>query len=162
MARAGTLSLLAALAFFACARAGNPGFPPPARPGILVPTSASGTFYALLTLLETRGYSVLMADTAFGILRTDWMEWQPGENDLRNLADCGVDSTALASRTRARFGFEVRPRANRAFVTILAHWQMELHAGFDDSDRGFVDCRSTGEWERTVEEALLQRQLIRR
>jgi len=153
--------LLAALAVAACARAGSVGFPPPARPGVLASSGAEVTFQALSGLMEARGFPVLMADTAFGVLRTDWVEWEAGEMNLTDMADCGAGPDAPPSRTRARFSFEVRPRANRSFVTIITQWQMEKHAGFDGSDRGFVDCKSTGEWERRMEEGLTQRQVIR-
>jgi len=162
MRRRTVLPLLAALVVAAaCTRAGSVGFPPPVRPGVLSATDAESTFRGLAGLMESRGFPILMADTAFGVLRTEWMEWDVGEMNLENLADCGVGPNAPPSRTRARFAFEVRPRANRSFVTIITHWQMEAHAGFDDSDRGYVDCQSTGEWERTMEENLTLRQVIR-
>lgn len=162
MRRRTALPLLAALVVgAACARAGAVGFPPPVRPGVLSATGAQSTFRMIFGLMEVRGFPILMADTAFGILRTDWVEWDPGVMDLKDMADCGVEPGALPSRTRARFAFEVRPRANRSFVTIISQWQMEKHAGFDASDRGFVDCQSTGEWERAMEENLTQRQVIR-
>jgi hypothetical protein len=111
--------------------------------------------------MESRGIPILMADTAFGVLRTDWVEWEASEIAIDDMADCGNGSESLPARTRARFSFEVRPRANRSFVSIISHWQMDKHQAFDESDRGYVDCRSTGEWERSIEEALTQRQIIR-
>ena len=161
MRRVHLVPLLAALAVAtACARNQQTGFPPPVRPGIISPTTAQVTFRSLASLMEARGFPVLMADTSFGVLRTDWVEWSPGEVNISTMADCEVGADAPASRTRARFSFEVRPRANRSFVTIISQWQMEKHGGFDDSDRGFVNCMSTGEWERMLEESILQRQVI--
>jgi hypothetical protein len=156
------LPALAAVAVaVACARAGSVGLPAPVRPGVLSSTDAQSTFRAISGLMEAQGFPVLMADTSFGVLRTDWVEWDAGEMNLEDVADCEIGPDWPASRTRARFAFEVRPRANRSFVTIISHWQMEKHVGFDDSDRGFVDCRSTGAWERAMEETLTQRQVIR-
>lgn len=162
MRRRSLFPALAAVAVaVACARAGAVGLPPPVRPGVLAAGDARSTFLALSSLMESRGIPVLMADTSFGVLRTDWVDWEPGEIDLSDMADCGGGPDSPPSRMRARFGFEVRPRANRSFVTILSQWQIERHSGFDDSDRGYVDCQSTGEWERSVEQSLTQRQVIR-
>ncbi|MFQ5535954.1 MAG: hypothetical protein ACE5GJ_00760 [Gemmatimonadota bacterium] len=153
--RALALALLAATAaVWGCARTRATSFPPPARPGVLVPTGFEATFASLAGLLESRGFPVLVSDHRFGNLITDWVFWEPGEVDLRAIADCDLPPNAPVSRARARFAFEVRPRANRAFVTILTQFQIERHPGFDKSSRGFVDCRSTGEWERNIAEAL--------
>ena len=162
MPRRTLLPTLAALTVaVACARAGSTGFPPPVRAGVLSATDKQTTFFALSGLMESRGYPVVMADTAFGVLRTDWVQWEAGEVDVSDMADCDVGPNAPPSRTRARFAFEIRRRANRSFVTIISHWQMEKHRGFDDSDRGYVDCRSTGEWERAMEATLTERGPIR-
>ena len=162
MRRKALVPVLAALVVaVACARAGAVGFPAPVRPGIQSGSNARSTFLAVYGLMESRGIPVIMADTSFGVLRTDWVEWGPGEIDLEAMADCEVGPEAPPARTRARFAFEVRPRTVRSFVTIISHWQMEKHGRFDDSDRGYVDCRSTGEWERSMEEMLTQRQVIR-
>ena len=155
------LALAAMTVAVACARAGAVGLPPPVRPGVISPTDARTTFRSLSGLMESRGFPVLMADTSFGVLRTDWVDWEPGEIDLADMADCGGGPDSPPARTRARFSFEVRPRANRSFVTIISHWQVERHGGFDESDRGYVDCVSTGEWERAIEETITQRQVIR-
>jgi len=144
-----------------CARARSTGFPPPARPVILVPTDFTSTFVGLYNLLEVRGMPVLMADSAFGTIRTDWIYWEPGETNLAAMAVCDQVADSLPARARARFAFEIRRRANRASVSILTHWQSERLPGFDDSDRGFQDCRSTGEWERAIEQVLTQGATIR-
>lgn len=157
-----SLSLLLLIAVSAtCARMRSPGFPPPARPAVLVPSTYEATFSAVARLIDSRGMPVLQEDPSFGSIQTDWIYWEPGEVDLEAMADCGFDEGTVPMRTRARFGFEVRRRANRASVMILTQWQAERHAGFDDSDRGFVDCRSTGEWERMMEQTLTQRATIR-
>jgi len=162
MRRRPFLPVLAALVVAAaCARTGAVGLPAPVRPGVLSNTNAEGTFRAISGLMEAQGFPVLVADTAFGVLRTDWVEWEAGEMNLQEVADCEVGPEPPPSRTRARFAFEVKPRANRSFVTIISHWQMERHVGFDQSDRGYVDCRSTGAWERAMEETLTQRRVIR-
>lgn len=144
-----------------CARAGSSGFPPPARPGVLVAGDAEGTYESIRAMIEARGLPILLEDREFGTLITDWVHWAPGEVNLTALADCDLPDDAPVADARGRFAFEIRPRANRAQVTILAQYQIERHPGFDESDRGYVDCRSTGEWERTVAESLTQRQLIR-
>lgn len=145
----------------ACARAGSSGFPPPARPGVLVASAAPDTYEAIRAMMEARGLPILVEDQEFGTLITDWVNWAPGEVNLSALADCNLPDDAPVADARGRFAFEIRPRANRAQVTILAHYQIERYPGFDDSDRGYVDCRSTGEWERAVAESLTQRQIIR-
>jgi len=68
---------------------------------------------------------------------------------------------APAARIRARFGFDVRRRTVSSTVTILTQWQVERHPGMGSDDRSFVDCRSTGEWERLIEATLTQRGTIR-
>ena len=156
------VTLLATLAVAAsCARARGPGMPPPVRPGISVSRDAQSVFLGINALLEARGIPVLLADTAFGTLRTDGVEWEPGENSFEGIADCGVTADSPPSATRARFGFDVRARTIHSYVTIMTQWQMETHRGFDGSDRGYVDCPSTGEWERRMEENILQRQVVR-
>jgi hypothetical protein len=154
-----SLILMATLAA-ACSGMSAPGFPPPARPAVLVPSDYETTFASVARLIENRGIPVLREDASFGTIQTDWHYWGPGEVDLGAMADCDLGED-LPMRTRARFGFEVRRRANRASVMILTQWQVERHAGFDDRDRGFVDCRSTGEWERMMEQTLTQRATIR-
>ncbi|MEQ8329238.1 MAG: hypothetical protein RJQ04_07655 [Longimicrobiales bacterium] len=153
--------VLVALTATGCARAGSTGFPPPARPGVLVAADAEQTFATLHAMLETRGLPILVSDASFGNLITEWVDWAPGEVNLGALAECGLDDDDRVTHARGRFAFEVRPRANRAQVTVLAHYQVERHPGFDESDRGYVDCRSTGEWERVVGDALTQRQVVR-
>jgi len=128
---------------------------------VLVPSDYETTLNSVARLIEARGMVVLREDAAFGSIQTDWVNWGPGEVDLEAMADCDLPEGTVPMRTRARFGFEVRRRANRASVMILTQWQAERHAGFDDSDRGFVDCRSTGEWERMIEQTLTQRATIR-
>lgn len=147
----------AALLLGGCASSTSTGFPAPARAGVLVPTDFETTFRTVVGLLETRGIPVLVADADFGNVITEWIEWAPGEVDLGVLADCDLPDDAPVSAARGRFGFEIRPRANRAQVTVLTHYQVERHPGFDDSDRGYVDCASTGEWERAVTEVLTRR-----
>ncbi len=146
--------LAATLLLGGCASTSAPGFPPPARPGVLVATDFETTFLTVLSLVESRGIPVLVADRDFGNVITEWIEWAPGEVDLSALADCDLREDTPVSAARGRFAFEVRPRANRAQVTALTHYQVERHPGFDDSDRGYVDCASTGEWERAVYDAL--------
>ena len=153
--------LLMATLSAACSRMNAPGFPPPARPAVLVPSDYETTFHSIARFIESRGMPVLQEDASFGSIQTDWVYWGPGEVDLEAMADCDLGEGSVPMRTRARFGFEVRRRANRASVMILTQWQAERHAGFDDSDRGFVDCRSTGEWERMIEQTLTQRGTIR-
>ncbi len=153
--------LLVATLPAACSRMNAPGFPPPARPAVLVPSDYETTLRSIARFIESRGMTVLREDASFGSIQTDWVYWGPGDVDLEAMADCDLGEGSLPTRTRARFGFDVRRRANRSSVMILTQWQAERHAGFDDSDRGFVDCRSTGEWERMIEQTLTQRATIR-
>lgn len=151
-----------ALALLAgCARMSAPGFPSPVRPPILIQVQADQVYAGLLAMLEARGLPIVVEDEQFGFLRTDWVYWDDGELTVSTVAECPVSSEAPPARVRARFGFDIRRRTVQSSVSILAQWQMEKLAGFDESDRGFVDCRSTGEWERMVEGTLTQRQTIR-
>lgn len=149
------------LGFVACARMSAPGFPPPARPGFLVPSDFSSTFASVSMMVEARGMPVLVSDPDFGSIQTDWVNWDEGEVDLDTVARCDLSPGAPPMRTRARFSFDIRRRANRATVTIRTQWQAEVRTGFGQGDRGYVDCPSTGEWERMVEQALTQRATIR-
>lgn len=144
-----------------CARMHAPGFPPPVRPPVLIQLPADQVYARLYSMLEARALPIVVEDPQFGFLRTDWVYWEEGELAVTFVADCPVTSELPAGRVRARFGFDIRRRTVQSSVSILAQWQMEKLAGFDESDRGFVDCRSTGEWERMVEGTLTQRQTIR-
>jgi len=159
MHRAALILALPLLA--ACARMRAPGFPSPVRPPVLIQVPTEQVFTSLLSMLEARGLPIVVEDEQFGFLRTDWVYWDEGELAVSQVADCPVSPELPAGRVRARFGFDIRRRTVQSSVSILAQWQMERLAGFDESDRGFVDCRSTGEWERMVEGTLTQRQTIR-
>lgn len=155
------LLLLALPLLAGCARMRAPGFPSPVRPPILVQVPAEQVYTTLLSMLEARRLPIVVEDPQFGFLRTDWVYWDEGELAVTAVADCPVSTELPPGRVRARFGFDIRRRTVQSSVSILAHWQMEKLAGFDESDRGFVDCRSTGEWERMVEGTLTQRQTVR-
>jgi hypothetical protein len=159
--RAGALALTLVAAAGACTRMRSPGFPPPARPPLLVELTFEQAFGSLSSLMEARGFPVLVADGQFGSIRTDWINFDPGEVDLAQLADCHVDPAAAPPALRVRYGFEVRRRANRSTVTILTQYQAEAHRGFDPNDVSYADCASTGEWERMIEQSLTQRGTIR-
>jgi len=145
----------------ACAHARGPGFPSAVRPPVLIQVPADQVYPSLLAMLEARGLPIVVEDPQFGFLRTDWVYWDEGELAVGQVADCPATPGLAPGRVRARFGFDIRRRTVQSSVSILSQWQMETLAGFDDSDRGFVDCRSTGEWERMVEGTLTQRQTIR-
>lgn len=144
-----------------CARMSAPGFPSPVRPPVLIQVQAEQVYASLLAMLEARGLPIVVEDEQFGFLRTDWVYWDEGELAVSTVAECPVSAEAPPARVRARFGFDIRRRTVQSSVSILAQWQMERLAGFEENDRGFVDCRSTGEWERMVEGTLTQRQTIR-
>lgn len=153
--------VLALMVLTGCARMSAPGFPSPVRPPVLIQVPADQVFTSLLGMLEARGLPIVVEDEQFGFLRTDWVYWDEGELAVTQVADCPVSAELPPGRVRARFGFDIRRRTVQSSVSILAQWQMEKLAGFDESDRGFVDCRSTGEWERMVEGTLTQRQTVR-
>jgi hypothetical protein len=159
--RAGALAVVVALAAGSCQRARAPGFPPPARPAVLVELGFDQAFASLSALLEARSFPVLVADEHFGSIRTDWIYFDPGEVDLTDLADCHLQAGAPPPALRVRYGFEVRRRANRSTVTILTQYQAGTRRGFDEEDVSWLGCPSTGEWERLVEQTLTQRGTIR-
>jgi hypothetical protein len=152
---------VAALSLSGCARLHRPGFPRPVRAAVLVLTDFDVTMAAISGMLETRGIPILLTDAQFGTIQSDWVYWEPGEVDLSYVTDCGDAADAPPDRMRARFRFDVRRRAKGSTVQIATQWQADKHPGFERGTTGFVDCRSTGEWERAVEEALTQRQTIR-
>lgn len=153
--------LAAILALGACSGSRRPNFPAPARPPVFVQVDFETVFSTLRGMLEARGYPLVVEDEQFGSVRTDWVYFDAGEVDVSVLADCPGSGAGPAARIRARFGFDVRRRTVQSTVTILSQWQVERTAGFDESDRGFADCQSTGEWERMVEGTLTQRGTIR-
>jgi hypothetical protein len=155
------LIVLALLLPAGCARMKAPGFPSPVRPPVLVQVQAEQVYASLLAMLEARGLPIVVEDEQFGFLRTDWVYWDEGELAVSTVADCPVSPDAPLGRVRARFGFDIRRRTAQSSVHLLSQWQMEKLAGFEKDDAGFVDCRSTGEWERMVEGTLTQRQTIR-
>ena len=155
------LLILALPLLTGCARMRAPGFPSPVRPPVLIQVTADQVYASLLSMLEARGLPIVVEDDQFGFLRTDWVYWDEGELAVSQVADCPVSTEMPPGRVRARFGFDVRRRTVQSSVSILSQWQMEKLPGFDGDERSFVDCRSTGEWERMVEGTLTQRQTIR-
>ncbi|GMV06610.1 MAG: hypothetical protein AMXMBFR53_28860 [Gemmatimonadota bacterium] len=153
--------LLLPLALAGCSRASRPSFPPPARPPVFIQLDFETAFASLSAILESRNFPLVVEDPQFGSVRTDWVYYEPGELDVRPLAECQGMEDAPPARVRARFGFDVRRRTVNSTVTILTQWQIERHPGMDTDDRSFVDCRSTGEWERLIEATLTQRGTIR-
>ncbi len=152
--------LVALIALAGCSRTRRPSFPAPVRPPLFIQLDFETAFNQLRAMLEARSYPLVVEDEQFGSVRTDWVYFEPDAVDVRPMAECPSTGTT-AARVRARFGFDVRRRTVQSTVTILTHWQIERLAGFDESDRGFVDCRSTGEWERMIEATLTQRGTIR-
>lgn len=144
-----------------CSRSTRPSFPPPARPPVFVQLDFQTAFNTLRAVLEARNYPLVVEDEQFGSVRTDWVYFGPGEIDLAPLAVCAEGPTGPEARTRARFGFDVRRRTVNTTITILSQWQVERLPSLDGSSRGFVDCRSTGEWERLIEGTVTQRGTIR-
>lgn len=159
--RVGALALVVGIAAGSCRRAHAPGFPTPARAAVLVDMSFERAFGALAGLLEARGIPVLVADDHFGHIRSDWVYFDAGEVDLTELAVCDLQADAPPPPVRIRYGFELRKRANRATVSILTQYQSGARMGFEEDDLAWTDCRSTGEWERVVEQSLTQRGTIR-
>jgi len=152
---------VAALSLSGCSRLHQSGFPRPVRAPVLVLSDFDVTMSAISGMLETRGIPILVTDTQFGTIQSDWVYWEAGEVDLSYVADCGGDPDVALDRMRARFRFDIRRRAKGSTVQIATQWQAEKHPGFQRGSAGYVDCRSTGEWERAVEEALTQRHTIR-
>ena len=161
MRRALHAVLVLTLAAGGCSRATRPSFPPPVRAPVFLQLDFETAFGQLLSVLESRGYPLVVEDAQFGTVRTDWVYYEAGEVDLSSLTTCPRPAEAGTARTRARFGFDVRRRTVQTTVTLMTHWQIERLAGFEESDRGWADCRSTGEWERGIESMLTQRGTIR-
>jgi len=159
--RLGALALLAGVAAGSCQRHHAAGFPTPARAAVLVDMGFEQAFSALGGLLEARGIPVLVADDHFGTIRSDWVYFEAGDVDLTDLAVCDLPNGSPPPAVRIRYGFEVRRRANRATVSILTQYQTGARTGFDEHDLTWSDCRSTGEWERVLEQSLTQRGTIR-
>lgn len=155
------MPLLALLLLPGCARMRAPTFPSAVRPPLVIQGIPSEFYPGLLAMLENRGLPIVVDDPQFGIIRSDWVNWDEGKVDVRVMADCPVSPNAPPGKVRARFGFDIRQRTVQSSVTILSHWQIEKVPSLDNSDRGFVDCRSTGEWERMVEGTLTNRNTIR-
>jgi hypothetical protein len=161
MQRALFAVLALALSAGGCSRATRPSFPPPVRAPVFLQLDFETAFGQLLSVMESRNYPLVVEDAQFGTVRTDWVTYEAGEVDLSALATCPPPAEPATARMRARFGFDVRRRTVQTTVTLLTQWQIERLRGFEESDRGWVDCRSTGEWERGIESMLTQRGTIR-
>ena len=154
--------LLTLLLLTACAHRGAPGFPTPVRPPVFIQMDGDQAYASLLAILENRDLPLVVEDPQFGMLRTDWVTWEGGELDPAAMAECPVTPGTQPGRIRARFGFDIRRRTVQSTISILTQWQIEAHPGMEEGgDRGFVECRSTGEWERMMEGVLTQRGTIR-
>ena len=131
-------------------------FPPPATVGVEVmnPTARLGD--AVQEYLELQGLPVRGAGLRGNVVETDWFTVADLETGATPLAVCPAVSEQADPRYRARYRFSISPRAGSRLFQVEAHWQRA--SGTDlPREPAWQDCRSTGSWERAMEERLVLR-----
>ena len=93
-----------------------------------------------------------------GVITTEWFQVRDVERSPTPLAVCPEggheDDPTLAYR--ARYRFNILPRGGIRLFRVDAHWQKERRT-VDPEEPAWTDCRSTGAWERDVEDRIVLR-----
>lgn len=108
--------------------------------------------------VEFRGLPVSPDRMRSGVLITEWFPVANLELPPTPLAECPGESVAAEEGPayRARYRFSILARGGFRLFQVEAHWQREGGEGADAA-KPWVDCRSTGAWEREVESSILLR-----
>lgn len=156
---AGRLALLASMVLVAaCARFTNEPFPPRVRPGVQVNISQARVWAAVEEFVNSRGVGVARVDSlsATHAVTTDWFDMTSIESPDGPVATCPSTSEAPTPAYRGRYRFTVGARTIHSFLTVEAHWQAERLEGLDGKP-SWVDCTSSGVWERRTSDWLVLR-----
>lgn len=142
----------------ACARFTNEPFPPRVRPGVQVNISQDRVWAAIVEFVNSRGVGVARVDSMSSThaVTTDWFAMSGIDSPDGSLATCPSASEEPPPAYRGRYRFTVGARTIHSFLTVEAHWQAERLEGLDGTP-SWVDCTSTGEWERRTADWLVLR-----
>jgi len=157
-----SLTLLLRAALLCCSGC-SPGhldtFPPLVRPGVEVTQSDYRLQEAVEEYVNFRNLPVSPQRMRSGVITTEWFEVNGLEIPPTPLAEC-PRTTSQAARGepsyRARYRFSILPRASIRLFRVEAHWQKEVPAANPD-EAAWVDCSSTGAWEREASERIILR-----
>lgn len=113
---------------------------------------------AVQEYVDVHGLPVEQGTVGRGRLTTEWFPVDALDPALAACPETPATATDLVDpRHRARYRFTLLARAGQTLFRVEAHWQKEApDRGFEDEE-GWVDCPSTGEWERLTAERLVQR-----
>lgn len=137
-----------------CARRVTENFPPMVRAGIYPDVSVESLWAAILEHADVNALAVRETDGFARVLTTDWSPVDPGAADTSLHADCeGALERATPTQMRFRSRFAANRRGGRSLLRVEAHWQVSRAEGLEDG-LAWRNCRSTGVWERMVEERL--------
>ncbi|MGD8320054.1 MAG: hypothetical protein PVJ02_06355 [Gemmatimonadota bacterium] len=157
------LVVLSAAFSTACHRFTNEPFPPRVRPGVQVTLSQDRVWAAVVEFVNVRGVGVARVDSlsATHAVTTDWFDMSSIQSPDGPVATCPSTSEGPPRAYRGRYRFTVGARTIHSFLTVEAHWQAERLEGLDGTP-AWVDCTSTGTWEkRTVDWLVLRAREIR-
>jgi len=138
----------------ACARYNPDPFPPPVSSGVLMAVGPGRTWNAVIAFVDARSLPVVEADASMGSIVTYWIDFFPGEIEPGTMADCESPVGDAVSPVRARFEFVVSPRGSRATMRVRSQWQRAATDHEMEGTRviaGYVNCVSTGKWEKEAE-----------
>ncbi len=136
-----------------CARRVVENFPPMVRAGVYPDVSVESLWAAIVEHADVNALAVRETDGFHRVLTTDWSPVDLETGDASLHADCGdalEQDTPPQVRFRSRFA--ASRRGGRSLLRVEAHWQVSTE-GFADG-LPWRDCRSTGVWERMMEERL--------
>lgn len=134
-------------------------FPSLVRPGVEVPQADYRLADAVEEYVSFRNLPVSPQQMRTGVVTTEWFEVHGLEVKPTPLAECpGPPPTEqeLEPDYRARYRFSILPRASLRLFRVEAHWQKELRTT-DPDQPSWIDCRSTGAWEREAEDRIILR-----
>lgn len=150
--------LLLALGSGGCSPGHMEAFPPPVRPGVDVHPADYRLHDAVAEYIQFRNLPVSPERMRPGVIITEWFPVDDLELQPTPLAICPgtTPSEGRDSLYRARYRFNILPRGGIRLFRVDAHWQRERDTVDPEAPR-WVDCQSTGAWERDAEDRIILR-----
>ena len=129
---------------------------PPHRP-IEVTDGSLALGAAVEEFMDLRGLEVDTGARLAGVTVTRWAAVAGIENGDPPIAECPPNRTGDENpEYRARYRFTVQSRAGSRSLFVEAQWETLRPTGIDDRPR-WVECRSTGVFERSAQDQMLIR-----
>lgn len=139
-------------------------FPSLVRTGVTVQDERTQAYLddAVREYVDVHGLPVEQGNLVSGRLTTEWFPLESLDPALARCPEARGAAPAEGDRYetprfRARYRFTLLPRAGQTLLRVEAHWQREASGPAFETDGAWVDCPSTGEWERATEERLVMR-----